>query len=101
MFGGKVFKVALDGGFTCPNRDGSKARYGCTFCSQRGSGDFAGDRKEDLVRQFETVRARMHQKWPEGQTIAYFQAFSNTYAPVEVLREKHEAAAAKKFEFYY
>lgn len=91
VFGGKVFKVALDAGFTCPNRDGSKARYGCTFCSQRGSGDFAGDRREDLVRQFDTVRDRMRIKWPEARRyLAYFQAFSNTYAPVEILRERYE-----------
>jgi len=94
-FGGKVFKVALDGGFTCPNRDGTKARYGCTFCSQLGSGDFAGDRRESLVRQFAEVRDKMHAKWPAAQYLAYFQAFSNTYAPVPVLRERYETALAQ------
>lgn len=94
-FGGKVFKVALDGGFTCPNRDGRKARYGCTFCSQLGSGDFAGDRKDSLVRQFAAVRDTMHAKWPAARYLAYFQAFSNTYAPVSVLRERYEIALAQ------
>lgn len=94
-FGGKVFKVALDGGFTCPNRDGTKARYGCTFCSQLGSGDFAGDRRESLVRQFAAVRDTMHTKWPRAKYLAYFQAFSNTYAPVAVLRERYGTALAQ------
>ncbi|MDA8353070.1 MAG: TIGR01212 family radical SAM protein [Firmicutes bacterium] len=89
-FGGKVFKVPLDGGFTCPNRDGTVAGGGCTFCSPRGSGDFAGDRRQDLVEQFNTVRDRMHQKWPQARYIGYFQAFSNTYAPVDVLRPMYE-----------
>lgn len=89
-FGVKVFKVPLDAGFTCPNRDGTAARFGCTFCSQLGSGDFAGDRRDSLIRQFQTVRDRMHAKWPEARYIAYFQAFSNTYAPASVLRERFE-----------
>lgn len=89
-FGQKVFKVAIDGGFTCPNRDGTVAARGCTFCSQRGSGDFAGHRRDDLARQFANVKAKMHEKWPEGKYLGYFQAFSNTYAPVAELREKYE-----------
>ena len=89
-FGEKVFKVALDGGFTCPNRDGTVAERGCTFCSQRGSGDFAGRRNHGLAEQFQVIKARMNEKWREGKTIGYFQAFSNTYAPVEELREKFE-----------
>ncbi len=95
-FGGKVFKVALDGGFTCPNRDGTAARYGCTFCSQLGSGDFAGDRRDSLMRQFTEVRDRMHAKWPDASYIGYFQAFTNTYAPVDVLRERYEAVLAQE-----
>lgn len=89
-FGQKVFKVPLDAGFTCPNRDGSAARYGCTFCSQLGSGDFAGDRRDHLTKQFREVRDRMHEKWPEAKYLGYFQAFSNTYAPVPILRERYE-----------
>jgi radical SAM protein (TIGR01212 family) len=73
QFGTKVFKVMLDAGFTCPNRDGSIATGGCTFCSARGSGDFAGSRRDDLVTQFNKI-----------------QAYTNTYAPVEELREYYE-----------
>ncbi len=91
VFGGKVFKVAVDGGFTCPNRDGTAGRNGCTFCSQLGSGDFAGDRRDALAQQFQAVTRRMHKKWREGKYIGYFQAFTNTHAPVSELREKFEA----------
>ncbi|MGI2294747.1 TIGR01212 family radical SAM protein [Paenibacillus sp. GXUN7292] len=90
QFGQKIFKVMLDAGFTCPNRDGSIAKGGCTFCSARGSGDFAGSRRDDLVTQFNTIRDRQHQKWPNAQYIGYFQAYTNTYAPVEELREYFE-----------
>ncbi|AIQ51170.1 MULTISPECIES: TIGR01212 family radical SAM protein [Paenibacillus] len=86
----KVFKVMLDAGFTCPNRDGSIAKGGCTFCSARGSGDFAGSRRDDLVTQFNKVRDRQHLKWPNAKYIGYFQAYTNTYAPVEELREYYE-----------
>ncbi|KAI7251503.1 hypothetical protein KC345_g11578 [Hortaea werneckii] len=86
----KVFKVMLDAGFTCPNRDGSIAKGGCTFCSARGSGDFAGSRRDDLVTQFNKVRERQHLKWPNAKYIGYFQAYTNTYAPVEELREYYE-----------
>lgn len=89
-FGEKVFKISLDAGFDCPNRDGTVASGGCTFCSERGSGDFAGDRRDDLVTQFHTIKERMHQKWPQGKYIGYFQAYSNTYAPVDVLKEMYE-----------
>lgn len=90
QFQAKVFKVPLDGGFTCPNRDGKVAIGGCTFCSARGSGDFAGDRRADLYQQFHEVKSRMHAKWPQAKYIGYFQAFSNTYAPVAELREMYE-----------
>jgi uncharacterized protein len=90
QFGEKVFKVMLDAGFTCPNRDGSIAIGGCTFCSSRGSGDFAGRRRDDLVTQFNTIRARQHAKWPNAKYIGYFQAYTNTYAPVDVLRDYFE-----------
>lgn len=88
-FGCKVMKLALNAGFTCPNIDGSKGRGGCIYCSG-GSGEFAGDPAESVLRQFEDVRARMHQKWQEGKYIAYFQANTNTYAPAEVLRQRFE-----------
>ncbi|PYZ93824.1 TIGR01212 family radical SAM protein [Salipaludibacillus keqinensis] len=90
QFGEKIFKVPLDGGFDCPNRDGNVASGGCTFCSVRGSGDFAGDRKEDLVTQFHTIKDKMHRKWKKGKYIGYFQAYTNTYAPVSELREMFE-----------
>lgn len=90
QFGGKVFKVMLDAGFTCPNRDGRIAIGGCTFCSSRGSGDFAGSRRNDLVTQFNTIRDRQHAKWPDASYIGYFQAYTNTYAPVDTLRDYFE-----------
>ncbi len=89
-FGAKVFKVTLDAGFTCPNRDGSIAAGGCTFCSARGSGDFAGSRRDDLVTQFGKIRDRQHLKWPEAKYIGYFQAYTNTYAPLATLKEYYE-----------
>src|SRR3954465_6503267 len=90
IFGFKVFKVALDGGFDCPNRDGTVAHGGCTFCSAAGSGDFAGNRVETLETQFNEIKQKMHTKWKDGKYMAYFQAFTNTHAPVEVLRGKFE-----------
>ncbi|MCM2604723.1 TIGR01212 family radical SAM protein [Rossellomorea marisflavi] len=90
-FGHKVFKVALDGGFDCPNRDGTAAFGGCTFCSAAGSGDFAGNRAESLEKQFHDIKDKMHNKWKDGKYLAYFQAFTNTHAPVEVLRERYES----------
>lgn len=90
-FGGKVFKVSLNAGFTCPNIDGTKGVGGCVYCSDSGSGDFAGNPTHSLIQQFNEVKEKMHKKWPEAKYIAYFQAHTNTYAPVEVLREKYEA----------
>ena len=94
-FNQKIFKVALDAGFDCPNRDGTVAYGGCTFCSVAGSGDFAGDRVDPIPVQFEKIKNKMHsQKWREGKYIAYFQSFTNTHAPLHVLKEKFEAALA-------
>lgn len=87
-FGDKVFKISLDAGFTCPNRDGRVSTGGCIFCSPRGSGDFAGN-AGDLAEQFHEVKAMMNKKWKTGRYIAYFQAYTNTYAPVDTLREKY------------
>jgi len=89
-FGGKVFKVALNGGFTCPNIDGKKGVGGCIYCSSSGSGDFAGDPSHNILTQFEEVKERMHKKWHEAKYIPYFQAHTNTYAPASVLRERFE-----------
>ncbi|WP_099362237.1 TIGR01212 family radical SAM protein [Fredinandcohnia onubensis] len=95
-FGHKVFKVALDGGFDCPNRDGTVAHGGCTFCSVSGSGDFAGNRADDILTQFHTIKDKMHEKWKDGKYMAYFQAFTNTHAPVEVLRERFEPVLSQE-----
>lgn len=86
-FGEKVYKIAIDGGFTCPNRDGSKGTRGCIFCSGMGSGDFAGSRKLSITEQIEEGKRRVALKKP-GKYIAYFQAFTNTYAPLDELRSK-------------
>ncbi|MGL5295700.1 MAG: TIGR01212 family radical SAM protein [Culicoidibacterales bacterium] len=95
IYGEKVFKVSLNAGFTCPNIDGKTTYGGCTFCSTKGSGDFAGNPADELVDQFVTIRNRTWQKWPDvTKFIGYFQAFSNTYAPVDVLRDKYEAILA-------
>ncbi len=89
-FGSKVFKVALNGGFTCPNIDGKKGVGGCIYCSSTGSGDFAGDPSHNILTQFEEVKEKMHLKWKEAKYIPYFQAHTNTYAPASVLRERFE-----------
>ena len=91
-FGEKVFKISLDGGFSCPNRDGTISKGGCLFCSERGSGDFAGDREFSIHAQFQDIKTMMAKKWKTGKYIAYFQAYTNTYAPIEELREKYEDA---------
>ena len=91
-FGEKVFKISLDAGFSCPNRDGTISRGGCIFCSERGSGDFAGNRQFSITKQFEDIKEIMSKKWKEGKYIAYFQAYTNTYGNIEVLREKYEEA---------
>ena len=69
-FGGKVFKVALNGGFTCPNIDGKKGVGGCIYCSSSGSGDFAGDPSHNILTQFEEVKERMHKKWHEAKYLS-------------------------------
>lgn len=91
-FGCKVFKISLDAGFSCPNRDGTISKGGCVFCSERGSGDFAGNRQFSIKQQFESIKEVMSKKWKEGKYIAYFQAYTNTYAHVDVLRKKYEEA---------
>lgn len=89
-YNSKVFKVSLNGGFTCPNKDGSVGTKGCIFCSKLGSGDFAGNQNLDLVTQFNQVKDIMHKKWKNAKYIGYFQANTNTYASVSVLKEKYE-----------
>jgi len=89
-FNSKVFKVSLNGNFTCPNIDGTKGIGGCIYCSH-GSSDFGGNPKDDLPTQFEKVKNVISMKWPNSKYIAYFQANTNTYAEVPVLKEKYES----------
>lgn len=91
-FGQKVYKISLDGGFTCPNRDGKAGTRGCIFCSKGGSGDFAESREMSITEQIENGKKKVEKKIKSGKYIAYFQAFTNTYAPVEILRQKYEKA---------
>lgn len=91
-FGQKVYKISLDGGFTCPNRDGKTGTRGCIFCSKGGSGDFAENRDMSITEQIESGKKKVEKKIKSGKYIAYFQAFTNTYAPVETLRQKYEEA---------
>lgn len=92
LFGKKTAKISIDAGFTCPNRDGTVATGGCIFCSAEGSGDFAEKPIIPIPKQMEVGKLQTLQKWQDACYIAYFQAFSNTYAPVEELREKYTQA---------
>lgn len=89
-YNSKVFKVSLNGGFTCPNKDGTVGTRGCIFCSRLGSGDFAGNKNLDLISQFDEVKSIMLKKWPDAKYIGYFQANTNTYAPLDQLKAKYE-----------
>ena len=93
-FGQKVYKIALDGGFTCPTRDGSLARGGCIFCSAEGSGDFAQKVKPgDVDAQIEKAKKRVEAKISgDGKYIAYFQSFTGTYGPVEYMKSLYNEA---------
>ena len=94
-FGKKVYKLSLDAGFTCPNRDGTIDTRGCSFCSAGGSGEFAASRRLSIAEQIKEAKERIQSKLPKtGEVgyLAYFQAFTNTYAPVEVLRNVYEEA---------
>lgn len=95
-FGEKVFKISLDAGFSCPNRDGTISSGGCIFCSERGSGDFAGSRNFSITKQFHDIKEVMNKKWKNGKYIAYFQAYSNTYGDIDTLTEKYEEAIAQE-----
>lgn len=86
-FGKKVFKVSLNGDFTCPNKDGSSGVGGCVYCTESGSGDFAGNKSDSLQTQFNQVKDMMHEKWSDAFYISYFQANTNTYDTPLRLRE--------------
>ena len=92
VFGRKTAKISLDGGFTCPNRDGTCGTRGCLFCSAGGSGDFAENASLSITEQVAQGKAQTSDKWKDPAYVAYFQAFTNTYAPAEELRQKYEEA---------
>lgn len=94
-FGCKVTKIALNGGFTCPNIDGTKGVGGCSYCLG-GSGEFAGSPADSITNQFRSVAEKMEKKWQNTKYIPYFQANTNTYAPVEKLRSLYEEALSQE-----
>lgn len=88
-FNKKVFKISLNGNFTCPNRDGTISKIGCLFCSENGSGDFAGEKTKTFQEQFHDIEMMMRKKWHDGYYIAYLQANTNTYDTIENLEKKY------------
>lgn len=86
----KVFKVSLNAGFSCPNIDGTVGFGGCIYCSKSGSGEFAGNKEDAIEKQFKEIKNMMLKKWPKAKYIGYFQAHTNTYAPVEELKKLYE-----------
>ena len=95
-YGRKLARIPLDMGLTCPNIDGKCGVGGCIYCSSRGSGDFAESATLPLREQYERARARLSSKWSTEHCIAYFQAHTNTYAPLAFLKEKFEEALAQE-----
>lgn len=91
-FGCKVYKLAINGGFTCPNRDGTLGTRGCIFCSRGGSGEFAESKEKSVTQQIDDGKKRVEKKIKDGKYIAYFQAFTNTYAPLCKLRSLYTEA---------
>lgn len=89
-FGCKIAKISLNAGFTCPNKDGTKGIGGCIYCSKLGSGDYAGKPFKSLTEQFFEIKEIIDKKWPNTKYIAYFQANTNTYAPLKILKDKYE-----------
>ena len=87
----KVVKISLNANFTCPNIDGTKGYGGCIYCSKLGSGDFGGNKEKPLNEQFNDIKKIIDKKWPNSKYIAYFQARTKTYAPVNILKEKYES----------
>ena len=94
QFGQKIYKLALDGGMTCPNRDGTLGTGGCIFCSHGGSGDFAEPAHTSVTEQIEAAKARVANKIKDGKYVAYFQSYTNTYAPVSYLEPLFSEAIA-------
>ena len=89
-FHSKVFKISLNAGFSCPNLDGTVGFGGCIYCSKTGSGEFAGCKEYSLKQQFDNIKKIMLKKWPSGKFIGYFQARTNTYADVNILKKLYE-----------
>lgn len=89
-FNSKVFKVSLNAGLSCPNIDGTVGKGGCIYCSNSGSGEFAGNKNDDIITQFNEIKKMMLKKWQNAKYIGYFQAHTNTYAPVETLKKLYE-----------
>ena len=89
-FHSKVFKISLNAGFSCPNLDGTVGFGGCIYCSKTGSGEFAGCKEDFLKQQFDNIKKIMLKKWPSGKFIGYFQARTNTYADVNILKKLYE-----------
>lgn len=96
IFDTRVIKLSLDGGFTCPNRDGTVGHKGCIFCGEEGSGEFAGTRTLDIKDQIEEQKEIMARKWADGKYLAYFQNFTNTYSTYEDLKEKYNLAISQE-----
>lgn len=92
IFGAKVIKLSLDGGFTCPNRDGTIGNRGCIFCGEEGSGEFTSSRKLSIRDQIERQKRFLSKKWSEGKYISFFQNFTNTYSTVKDLSRKYSEA---------
>ena len=93
-FGCKVYKLSLDGGFTCPNRDGTLDKRGCIFCSAYGGGEFAESCRTSVAEQLEAAKARVSAKIKDGKYIAYFQSFTGTYGPIDTLEQRYREAMA-------
>lgn len=95
-FKNKICKISLNAGFTCPNIDGTVGFGGCIYCSKTGSGEFAGNKFDSIEKQFTEIKKVMTNKWPNAKFIAYFQARTNTYAPVEDLKRMHDTVLKEK-----
>lgn len=95
-YNNKIAKLSLDAGFTCPNRDGSKSVGGCSFCSEHGSGEYAGSRIKTIKEQMDDQIIVQTNKWPDAKFIAYFQAYTNTYCDLDTLKEKIEPVFENK-----
>ena len=96
IFGSKVIKLSINGGFTCPNRDGRIGTRGCIFCGEEGAGEFTSSRCLTITEQIKAQKEILSRKWPEGKYIAYFQNFTNTYSTKEDLDKKYREALSQE-----